>query len=349
MNILFAYTSVPNENEFVRLHIAILQKLGYTVFSSKEEFWNPSRHYDFVVINWPDYFYRWRTDITDEEVAAYNGAISKFKESHTKILTFFHDEYSHFGRLCNLNLLFDITYRNSDYLIHLGSYSKNKYESIYGQAKHAIIPHPCFKSFQFDLNREETREKLSIKKDEFFVVVPGSTRSQSEIDYSVNVYKKLINKNKKLTFLRTYHLSKPKKLASFVDFKSWIYYFVFNVWTKIFNTISTLNGFLSSEELSAYFTAADMVIIPRTEILNSGNITLAAQFGVPTIGTGVGNMGELLQQLQQKVVPQSVVDKIDDLSITNVTIQSQKILKQKIQEIAGDDVIAELWKTLLKE
>lgn len=345
MNILFAYTSVPNENEFVRLHIAILQKLGYTVFSSKEEFWNPSRHYDFVVINWPDYFYRWRTAITDEEVAAYNGAISKFKESHTKILTFFHDEYSHFGRAANLNLLFDISYGKADYLIHLGNYSKNKYEKIYDNAVHVVIPHPIFKSFQLDLDRSESRKKLGIKNNETLVIVPGVTRKQSEVDFCIRVFKKLNRSNKKLIFIRTSFLSKPAALKSFVDFKSWIYYLLFKNKYNIVDHVFVQKDFLSSEKMSSYFSAADVVIIPRTDILNSGNITLAAQFGVPIIGTGVGNMGELLESLDQNIIPQSVDAKSESLI---AIVSSPEDVKSRIESVASDETLAQLWKNLLR-
>ena len=51
---------------------------------------------------------------------------------------------------------------------------------------------------------------------------------------------------------------------------------------------------MSNTELPYYFSAADIVLIQRKEILNSGNVPMALFFHRVVAGPKFGNIGELL-------------------------------------------------------
>lgn len=348
MRILFAYNIITNDNEFVRAHIRILGDMGYEVTASLEEFWHPTQKYEMVVINWPDYFYKWRTDIKDEEVIRFKNAMDQIKLKGISILTFFHDEYSHFSRGANLNLLFDICYRQSDCIVHLGNYSADKYRMIYTDAEHYIIHHPLYTEFDTTIPKETSRNNLSIKADEYLVVVPGAIRAREEITYAIEVFRNLPFKKKRMVFLRTSHLSRPKFFRSFIDLKTWIYFLV-NKSRSHLENIVFLNGFMKKEMLSQWFATADLIIIPRTGILNSGNITLGAQFGKPMIGTGAGNMKEILGFLEQLCIlpDEEICEKKLEKSL-NSKLKDEKSIQKKIIHFAGDSTIKEQWKRILK-
>ena len=54
---------------------------------------------------------------------------------------------------------------------------------------------------------------------------------------------------------------------------------------------------ISGEELSLRISAADVVMVPRIDILNSGNVFLGFTFGKVTVGPATGNIKEqLLEQ-----------------------------------------------------
>lgn len=345
MKILFAYNDLQDDNEFVRIHVRLLREMGHTIILSLDEFWNPKQYYDYVIINWPEYFFKWRTDITDEEVIFLNENLNNIKRKGTKILTFFHDEYSHFGRNANLNLIFDICYSKSNILIHLGDYSANKYRSIYPDIYHVVINHPLYTDFNTKLLYEDSRKKINIKKDEYLVIVPGAMRTKDEISFAIKIFRNIQNRNKKLIFLRTAFLSKPLHLKNFTNVKEWVYYIIFKNWYRIYDNIHFLSGFMDKENLSTYFSASDFIIISRLGILNSGNIILAAQFGKPMIGTGVGNMGELLNILEQKIV-------IDTINIPSLHIDNfnrkflEEAIKEKIYDFAGDAIIKRQWQKI---
>ncbi len=344
MNILFAYNLSESDNQFVQMHILILQELGYEVTASLDEFWQPTKSYGLVVINWPDGFFGWKVNVSDEEVAKLNSALVRWNATETQLLTFFHDEYSHFGRGANLNLLFDLCYRRSDFLIHLGTYSKNKYTDLYAEAQHHIIYHPLYTDFQTDMDRNNARQQLGVSQNSWLIFVPGGIRKSVEIDYCLEIYRRLAIKNKQLIFQKTNFLARPQALKTFTDLKVWIYYLLHISRFKLRENISFLHGFMDKDQLSAYFAASDLVVIPRTDILNSGNILLAAQFGKPMIGSGSGNMGELLRLLGQQCLPPNFMHDQNIIIPENNPVK----IKQAVVRYANNEVIKKQWQQILK-
>lgn len=55
-------------------------------------------------------------------------------------------------------------------------------------------------------------------------------------------------------------------------------------------------GFVSDKELPYYYAAADIALIHRKEILNSGNLPMAFYMGKVVVGPNTGNVGSLLQE-----------------------------------------------------
>lgn len=345
MNVLFPYSLSEADNQFVQIHIRILQDLGCDVTASMDEFWQPTKSYDLLVINWPDYFFAWRDNIKDDEVVLLNNTLLNWKSVGTNIITFFHDEYSHFGRSANLNLLFDICYGKSNILIHLGEYSKNKYSSIYHNAIHCIIHHPKYEKFDMNADPWVQRKQLGIKKNECFVLVPGAIRKREEIDYALKVFRSVTTPEKRMLFMRTSFLKKPTSIRSVNELKSAIYWLIFKNKYRFRDQIVFQDGFKDFDQFSQLMAAANIVVIPRTDILNSGNIILAAQFGKHIVGTGKGNMGELLKFLEQTVYSSdSIGMPINDICNSGLVDRS---LQVKIEKYSGYDVVSNQWKELL--
>ena len=54
--------------------------------------------------------------------------------------------------------------------------------------------------------------------------------------------------------------------------------------------------YISDENLPVYLSAADVLIVQRLKILNSGNVSLAMHAGLPIVGPNVGNVGWMLER-----------------------------------------------------
>jgi glycosyltransferase involved in cell wall biosynthesis len=70
-------------------------------------------------------------------------------------------------------------------------------------------------------------------------------------------------------------------------------------------------------EIDAYLKAADAVLIPRYDALNSGNVFLGFTFGKPVVGPRIGNIGEVLTATGNPTFdptrPRSIVRALSDL------------------------------------
>ena len=348
MKILYAYNKTNRDNEYVGILAELTESLNKgEVILSREEFWNPTAHYDYVVINWPEYLFNWSVNITDQDLESLVQIFNYYKFQNTKLIVVLHDEYSHFGRLNNINKVFDFCYKEADVLIHLGMYSLNKYKKIYPESKHVLVYHPLFRNFNFLLTKENVRDNLKIKDNVFFITSPGAIRSKQEFDMVIDIFNQIKIKNKRLFFPRLAFLPKPYKLASWVDFKSLVYYYLFYFYYRVYKKVFWKHGYMSADELSEFFTASDLIILPRKDILNSGNVILGSQFNRLIVGYGNNNIKELLEELEhislsvdadqwKKVITEDINEKNTSVLhfAENInTLYSDEIIKKQLSEI----------------
>ena len=66
--------------------------------------------------------------------------------------------------------------------------------------------------------------------------------------------------------------------------------------------IKLYGKFISKEDIQTYFQAANLVICPFSEILNSGSVLLALSFNRPVFVPLMGSLGELQQQVGEEWV-----------------------------------------------
>ncbi len=59
--------------------------------------------------------------------------------------------------------------------------------------------------------------------------------------------------------------------------------------------VKVCEGFLPEDEVQDYLNAADILIIPRINSLNSGNVALGLTFGKVIVGPDTGVIGETLR------------------------------------------------------
>ncbi|AZI69921.1 hypothetical protein [Cloacibacterium normanense] len=335
MNILFAYNTDHKNNDYIFRLIELTQKLNDAfVYSSLEEFWEPTRKYDFIIINWPDYLFRWKVEITSLDLKKIKNTLNYHKKNETKIITFVHDEKSHFSNNKNLQELFNICYSESNTLVHLGNFSLEKYKEKYPTISHKLVYHPLYNSFDLDKSFSEIRKKMKIRKKDFLIMVPGSIRKKDEYDFAVKVYKKINIKNKKLFFLRGNYFINSR----FNYFNIW--YLLNKIYLKYIYKIFINEGYLSNEKLSDYLTISNLILLPRIDILNSGNITLCSQFNKLIVGFESGNISNWLDILGHIKIREN-----DDLQNLNKLIDNkitQRInFKNKVQSISNDLIIIE--------
>jgi glycosyltransferase involved in cell wall biosynthesis len=151
-----------------------------------------------------------------------------------------------------------------------------------------VIPHHIYDDvYSFSITREEARNRLNIPENERIVLSFGKFRNERERDFVLEMQQTL---GRSVLFLmpgfyrETLHTWNPKKLI-----------------TRLYHTIRYklkgirfCNEAIPDDLMQCYFCAADVVLIQRLDILNSGSLPMAFHAGKVVVGPDVGNVGPIL-------------------------------------------------------
>lgn len=255
-------------------------------------------NYAIVNIHWPEAIFGWN-EPSEEDLSSLEAQIKLWKK-RAKIVYTKHDAERIKGTTPNFTRLFQLIEENADVFVHLGYFSKKLYKKKYPHANHIIIRHPYFINSFKQYNKKEARLRLGIDPSALVIIAPGKIRSFKERDLLLKSFKAIKEKNKVLisnNMLVELRKDFPGRLRirKWFDFRDFViqrFLRKYKVPEYFFNY-----NFLNSEDLSLRMSAADVVFVPRMDILNSGNIFLGFTFGKMTIGPAIGNISEhLLEQ-----------------------------------------------------
>ena len=267
-----------------------------------ERFWmNDIFDYDIIHIQWPDKLL-WcnRTPLQIEK------RLLKLKKSGKKIVSTCHNFKPHYCTDINWEKAYNVVYENSDMMIHLGNYSLDVMKDLFPNVKHVLLPHQVYDTVYNSIpDRDVACRKLGLNSKYRYVICFGAFRDDEER----LMVKKIANKFKKegVFFLApTYKLIVAKSFVGRVLRK----------WQKIkhhcYNHIIMTGDANDSVPIGLvpyYYAVADIALIQRKKILNSGNLPLAFLMKKVAVGPNVGNVGEL-----QKNIGNPTFDVEDDNS-----------------------------------
>ena len=292
--------------------------------------------YNVVNIHWPESIFDW-VEPTTEQLLEFGNLIYDWKK-HSKIIFTVHNLKPHSKQTSNYIALYQLIEKNSDVFIHLGEYSKNMFLKTYPNAKHVVLRHPLFKHSNKIYNKDDARKILGINKQSLAIIAPGRIRSIAEKKLVLKIFGMVKRKNKVLlsTNMRkeTKFIEFPGryKLKRFVDLNL-IYqkFFLkkYNAPEYIFNY-----GFMDIDDFSLMMSAADIVVVPRIEILNSGIVFLGLTYNKIVVGPNQGNITEHL-----KLFNYPIFDPKSSKSINQAINQAITLFEKN--EFVNDDLVME--------
>lgn len=251
--------------------------------------------FPIVNIHWPESIFNWE-EPSIEELGVLSKEIKKWKKSAVIVYTK-HDKGRVKGWTKNFKSLFNIVEENSDAFVHLGEFSRNHYSKKFPDKIHKVIPHPTFNNSFLFASKEKARAELGIDQDSFVVTAPGQIRSKSERKLLLNTFDRLDHPKKILisTNMRNeLEWELPVRLEKFFKLKSSI--------KRRFQEKHQPPKFnfsyapLDNYNFSLRIAAADIVFIPRIDLLNTGNVLLGLTFNKITVGPAIGNIKEQLEE-----------------------------------------------------
>ena len=307
MRILIA--SDPGHNSYVGSLVCALNDLSTvtSVMSGAVLFWMQPRNIDVLHIQWPEVLFPGGRDPSEADLERLERQLTLWKGC-TRIVATVHNRIPHFSRTDRARRLFATVYRHCDGIIHLGARSMDAIQEDFRTSSHLqqrVIPLGNYAYFENTVSVSEARRWLGIEADRLLVLAFGNLRHKEELRLLLQGYRRFQARKKTLL------------VAGRVSWPPYRLVKLYKRLQRVMNLpVVIRNEFIPDTEVQHYLNAADILVIPRFDQLNSGNVALGFTFGKVVVGPRTGVMGELLQKYDNPTyVPgdaQSLVEALGD-------------------------------------
>lgn len=288
LNILIV--GAPNTtNPFQRTLKQGLLKLGQNVEISEDISIANCLRFNIINIHWPESL---RTNTLDISPNIKNllFLIQYLKQKGVYVVFTRHNRKPHNPANKNIEINYRTILENADGIIHLGQNSFLETTQLKGAQ--TIIPHHIYLSQQSSVTINAARKNLGLSSYANIILVFGAIRTKTEYQ-RLKALRKVLTRNKiKLIAtqwpmynqipLRKHPIKKTCRLLS-------------NIYYKLHPCYRIQNRIIPEEYVEWYYRAADLVLLVREDVLNSGIIPQAFSFGRPVLGKKTGNLQELLE------------------------------------------------------
>lgn len=264
-----------------------------------QEFWNRQNQYDIVHIHWPEYLsfeiesYLKTSDPLPKVLWQNLENCLKHWSVHSTIVYTRHVRAPHSRDDKEFKDLYHMVFGYCTAMTHFAKFSIEQYDLYFPDVPvpiHRVIPQHKHTSLPNTSSRESARKTLGIAPYAKVLLCFGT-----------------IKENEKALIKRAYHAitAKQKVLLApawkvnrrkigYIRLREWVW--KLEQWWASKNRSFRINmGFIPEDEAHLFCNAADVLLIPRTDELFSGNISLAFTFGLVVLGKDDANIGEILK------------------------------------------------------
>jgi glycosyltransferase involved in cell wall biosynthesis len=244
--------------------------------------------YDVIHVQWPEALFGFQ-EPSVSELRELDDSLDKWKEKGAKLVATVHNNYPHGKDNKIFRELYGLIYEKSDGLIHLGNASRRavrrRHADEVENTQEAVIPHGRYSYFPNNTTRKEARAALSLPTKKPVMLAFGELRRSKEVC--------LLREG----FMEAYQGEERLVIACRLPHRSlrdWKHFVVrLPLWLN--PQVELEESYIPAEEVQLYFNAADVLILPRIDSLNSGNVALGWTFGTVVVGPAEGVIGEMLK------------------------------------------------------
>lgn len=194
--------------------------------------------------------------------------------------------------------------------------------SINPNAKYLRIDHPVYNHFGEKIDKKTALAKLSLKEGKKYLLFFGFIRKYKGLDLLLEALANLPEDYELIVAGEIY--------GSFDSYQEIIDH------SKIGSRIHLFNNYIPDDEVTTYFSAADLCVLPYKSATQSGITAIAHHFDLPIVATNVGGLKETIQNGKTGYVVESnvndisgaiqkafVSDNLDEFS-ENISIQKKE-------------------------
>lgn len=158
---------------------------------------------------------------------------------------------------------------------------KNDLLTLNPKADFEFHNHPLYNHFGNIMDKAEAREKLGIPKEKKVLLFFGFIRSYKGLDILLEAIRKMPEDYYLVIAGETY--------GSFDEYSEYIKKY------KMEDRVSINTRYISDTEVSCFFSAADVCVLPYKSATQSGIIGITYHFELPVIATDVGGLKEMIE------------------------------------------------------
>ena len=162
---------------------------------------------------------------------------------------------------------------------------KNDHANDLKSARQIIIPHGNYEYFPNNVSRNEARQYLRIPESKIVVASIGAIRTNDEYKLIKTVSKALRKRDGLLLQIGQFY-SQKNRIESFIKKQS----------LKFQKNLREYGSYVADNEIQYYLNACDILLVPRVNTINSGNVYLGYTFGRIVLGPDYGVIGEDLKR-----------------------------------------------------
>lgn len=255
---------------------------------------------DIIHLHWPELLVKSslsdmsRIDLlTSEHFSKITNSLLGFKKKGARIVITIHNEKPHKDKKGQFSDFYSDIYQLADGFIHMGKSSekliRKEFENETNHKQSFVIPHGNYKYFPDDMNRDQCRELLNIDPQQKLVLAFGAIRTEKELNLGLDSF---LEANLKDTiYMMAGKLPHPyKSQLEHYKARRKLYRHHFDKRIRIAENV------IPPKDVQIYLKSADLILIPRFNTLNSGNVALGFTFGKVVAGPNYGVIGEVLNE-----------------------------------------------------
>ena len=293
MKIYFAI----NEEKFPNPFVSVLAKrlkeiapeteivLGISTFWSDEIF-----SCDIVHIHWPEILIR----ESGKTPAELRERLAEIKSHNGKIVATCHNITAHYAKFSWQKDAYTIVYNACDLILHMGNHSLNLFKEMYPDSKNVILPHHVYDDRYNELiSKQDAAKKLGLNPKTTYILCLGAFRDNQERELLLGLSGFLKKKSIKILAPSFYIAPKPRNLRAIIRI---FMLRLREIKLNLQKNIITCSKFISDDEIPLMGAVADIMLLQRIAILNSGNLPMGFHLGKVVVGPNTGNVGEQLIQ-----------------------------------------------------
>ncbi len=152
--------------------------------------------------------------------------------------------------------------------------------SLIESPSYKLVPHPVYEIFGGSTDKTEARRKFGLMQDEKVILFFGYIRKYKGLHVLLEAVSKALASVRFTLLVAGEFYDEERSYREQIDRLG------------IAGSVKVFSDYIPNDEVAAYFSAADVVVLPYLDATQSGIVQIAYNFNKPVITTDVGGLAE---------------------------------------------------------